>query len=113
MNPYLFVPEKIKIMSEKYRDIIVAAAVISQRCLAWVLTSILGLLLVSQSSITWAALEQHLTVNQNLKSQFSRLYEPRLMLIKPDKPLYSGDVWERIRLGMKIPRPRRSTREVA
>jgi len=113
MNPYLFVPEKIKIMSEKYRDIIVAAAVISQRCLAWVLTSILGLLLVSQSSITWAALEQHLTVNQNLKSQFSRLYESRLMLIKPDKPLYSGDVWERIRLGMKIPRPRRSTREVA
>ncbi len=113
MNPYLFVPEKIKIMSEKYRDVIVAAAVISQRCLAWVLTSILGLLLVSQSSITWAALEQHLTDNQTMQSQFSRLHEARLMLIKPDKPLYSGDVWERIRLGMKIPRPRRLIREVA
>ena len=99
-------------MSEAYRDIIVAAAAISQRCLAWVLASILGLLLVSQSSITWAALEQHLTVNQNMQSQFSRLHESRLMLIKPDKPLHSGDVWERIRLGMKIPRPRRSTREV-
>ena len=102
MSQHLFVPEKIKITSEKYTGVIVAAAVISKRCLAWFLTSILGLLLAGQSSLTWATLEHH-AANQALQTQLSRVHE--------FKHQYSGDVWERIRLGMKIPRPRRLSQE--
>jgi hypothetical protein len=111
MNPYLFVPEKIKLMSEKYRGIVVAAIGICKRCLVCVLASILGLLLASQSSMVWAALEQDLVVNYKPNTELSREHEAKYLVIKPDKQLSSGDVWERIRLGMKIPRPRSSSEE--
>ena len=104
MRKYLFTPQKINITSEKYKDV-VAAAGISQRCLVWVFSSILGLLLASQPSMVWGALES----NYKLSSE----HETRLMLIKPTKPVRSGDVWERIRLGMKIPRPRRLSQGMA
>ena len=113
MNPYLFVPEKIKLISEKYRDTVVAAIGICKRCLVWFLASILGLLLASQSSMVWAALEHDLAVNDKLNAELSREHEASLMLIKPAKKLNSGDVWERIRLGMKIPRPLSSSEESA
>jgi soluble lytic murein transglycosylase-like protein len=61
--------------------------------------------------MTWAALEQSLAINQRLQHQYSRPHEAKWVLNKSDKPLYSGDVWERIRLGMKIPRPRQSSQE--
>jgi len=113
MNPYLFLPEKINKTSEKHRDVAVAAVGICKRCLAWALASALGLLLASQSLMASAALEQHLAVNQHLNTLLSRGHEARLRLIEPAKQLHSGDVWERIRLGMKIPRPRRPSQEPA
>ena len=111
MNQYLFVPEKIYVTSEKYTDVVVAAIGISQRCLAWGLISILGLSLAGQSSMASAALEQNLGVNQHLNTQLTREHDFRMMLFKPVKQQYSGDVWERIRLEMKIPRPRGPTQE--
>ena len=113
MNPYLFLPEKIHKTSEKHRDVAVAALGICKRCLTWVLVSVLGLLLTSQSLMASAALEQHLAVNQHLNTLLSRGHEARLRLIEPAKQLHSSDVWERIRLGMKIPRPRRPSQEPA
>ena len=111
MNQYLFVPEKIYVTSEKYTDVVVAAIGISKRCLAWGLISILGLSLAGLSSMASAALEQNLGVNQHLNTQLTREHDFRMMLFKPAKSLYSGDVWERIRLEMKIPRPRGPTQE--
>ena len=105
MNLHLFIPKKIKVTSEKYRDVVIAAAAISKRCLAWLLI----LLLASQPSMTWAALE----LNYNMKTQLSREHETKLLLSKPAKAMHSGDVWQRIRLGMKIPRPRQSPQDVA
>jgi len=105
MNQHLLIPEKIKVRSKKYRDLVVAAVGLCKRCLACVLTSLLGLLLASQSSTTAAALEQHLAVNQHLQTQLSSVHLA--------KHQHSADVWERIRLGMKIPRPRRPSQETA
>ena len=105
MSLHLFIPKKIKVTSEKYRDVVIAAAAISKRCLAWLLI----MLLASQSSMTWAALE----LNYNMKTQLSREHETKLLLSKPTKVMHSGDVWQRIRLGMKIPRPRQSSQEAA
>ena len=109
MSIHLFVPEKIKVTSEKYKGVVVAAAGISKRCLAWFLI----LLLASQSSIVWAVLEQNIAVDHTLQTQYSRERESMLMLIKPAKHLYTNDVWERIRLGMKIPRPQLPSQEVS
>ena len=106
-----FVSKKIKLTSEHNQGVVVAAIGICKRCLAWVLVSVLGLLLTSQSSMTWAALEQHLAANQQLNTQLSRQQETSLVL-RTHKSLTSGDVWERIRLGMKIPRPQRLTQEL-
>ena len=113
MSPYVILLEKIKVTSKNCSDVVFARAKISKRCLVWVLTSTLVLLLASQPSATWAALEQHSMVNQYLEVQLSREREHRLSISKSAKHQYLGDVWERIRLGMKIPRPRRPLQEAA